>query len=62
MCDWESAGICALAAKVRWYEDDLKSLQQKPSKAGEISVVGEEGFCEGIWETEDMFLSIPTGC
>lgn len=27
MCEWKSVEICTLAAKVMWYEDDLKSLQ-----------------------------------
>lgn len=41
MCEWKSAGICTLAAKVRWYEDDLKSLQRMALR-GRGSLEGRE--------------------
>jgi len=44
MCEWKSSGIFTLVAKVRWYEEDLKSLQQTALQGRKNLRGGERGL------------------
>lgn len=62
MCEQKSAGICILAAKVRWCKDDLKSLQQAALWGWGITDMGKEGFQDNIYEIENLSLSTGAHC